>query len=88
MRGVSKEFVKKRLEKGNYSLYPQSNSCSAEWWSTFDRSRDKEEKTVAFVRCRCCLSLLAYDPKKLVDHHSVFMQRAVVHYNPIVITTL
>ena len=81
MSGVSKEFVKKGLEKGDYSIYPKSDSCNAEWWSTFDRIRDKEGKTVAFVRCHRCLSLLAYDPKNLAHHHSVLMQRAVVRYN-------
>ena len=66
MSGVSKELVEKALEKGDYSLYPKYDSCTAEWWSNFDRIRDKEGNTVAFVQCRRCLSLLAYDPRKIV----------------------
>ena len=65
MNDVSKEFVKNALAKGDYSLYPKSDSCTAEWWSTFDRTRDKEGNTVAFVQCRHCLSLFAYSPRKI-----------------------
>ena len=65
MSDVSKEFVKNALAKGDYSLYPISDSCTAEWWSTCDRIRDKEGNTAPFVQCRRCLSLLAYDPRKI-----------------------
>ena len=65
MSGVPKEFVKNALAKGDYSLYPKADSCTAKWWSTFDRVRDNEGNTVAFVWCRCCLSLLAYDPRTI-----------------------
>ena len=65
MSDVSKEFVKNTLAKSGYSLYPKFDSSTAEWWSIFDRIRDKEGNTVAFVQCRRCLSLLVYDPRKI-----------------------
>ena len=65
MSDISKEFVKNGLVKGDYSLYPKSDSCTAECCSTFDRVRDKEGNTVAFVQRRRCLSLLACDPSKI-----------------------
>ena len=65
MSDVSKEFAKKALAKGDHSLYPKSDSCTTEWWFTFDRIRDIEGNTVAFVQCRRRLSLLPYDPRKI-----------------------
>ena len=65
MSDVSKEFVKNAHAKGDYYLYPKFDSCTVEWWSTFDRIRDKEGNTVDFVQCHRCLSLLAYDPRKI-----------------------
>ena len=65
MSGVSKEFVKNALAKSEYSLYLKYGSCTVERWSTFDPVRDKEGNTVAFVQCRRCLYLLAYDPRKI-----------------------
>ena len=52
MNDVSKEFVKNALAKGDYSLCPKSDSCTAEWWSTLDQISDKEGNTMAFVQCR------------------------------------
>ena len=46
MSGVSKEFVKKAREKCDYSLYSKSDSCAAEWWSAFDRIRDKNSNQI------------------------------------------
>ena len=68
MSDVSKEFVKNALAKGDYSLYPKSDWYTAEWWSTFDRIRDKEGNTMAFVQCHRCLSLLAYDPRDITQY--------------------
>ena len=65
MSGVWKKFVKSALAKGDYSLYPKSDLYTAECCSTFDRVRDKEGNIVAFIQCHRCLSLLAYDPKKI-----------------------
>lgn len=64
MSGISKEALARALDKGDYSLHPKPDSASAEWWPIFDRIRDEEGKIVAFVRCRRCFSLLAYDSKK------------------------
>ena len=66
MSGVSKEFVKKALEKGDYSLYSQSDSSGAKWWSNFHRIRDNEGQKVPFVQCYRCISLLADDTRKIV----------------------
>jgi hypothetical protein len=49
MTSISKETVKKFLEKGDYSLYRKSDSTSAEWWMNFDRIRHAERKNVGFV---------------------------------------
>ena len=65
MNDVSKEFVKNALAKGDYSLYPKFDSCTAECCSTFDRIHDKEGNTMALIQCRHCLSLLVYDPRKI-----------------------
>lgn len=64
MNEISKEFVKKALEKGDFTLYSQPDSSGAKWWSRFHRIRDNEGRKVAFVQCNQCLTLLAYDSKK------------------------
>ena len=82
MGGVSKEFVKNALEKGDYSFYPKFDSCTAEWWCTFNRIRDKEGNTVGFVQCHRCLSLLAYDPRKIGTSSLSTHAKSCVQHNP------
>ena len=64
MSSESKDFIKRAIEKGDYKICPKADTASAEWWSTFDRIRDTQGNLKPFVRCRRCLNLLAYDPRK------------------------
>ena len=60
-----KSLLKMFLQKMIILFNRKSDWCTGECWSTFQRIRDKEGNTEAFVACRRCLSLLAYDRRKV-----------------------
>jgi hypothetical protein len=76
MSGISKEAVKRALEKGDYSLYPKPDSSNAEWWSIFDRTRDDEGK---ILNSNCSLRKLPTD--KLLGSGLVLETRAGLGYH-------
>ena len=64
MSTVTKEGVKRALEKGLYTNCDRPSTCSANWWKNFTCIIDENKCSIPFVQCVRCKSLLAYDSRK------------------------
>jgi len=63
MASLSKESVKKSLEKGDYRTCDKPPQAKALWWSNFKRIQDQMNNLLPYVQCIRCKHLLTYDSK-------------------------